>query len=99
MSDPAQPCSVHSCVVNTSKNEGVLGLDALTSLGFTIGPGGGKIASVVGCKHRIKFNPDSIPAVTPVLRLLIFLIVDLTPELQRLLQAGIIKKKEFSQPA
>ena len=65
--------SAHFYVVDTRTNEGLLDLDALSSLGLIIEPVSGKVASIapaektpklpaiIGYKHRIKLKLDAVP--------------------------------------
>ena len=62
--------SAHFYVVDTPTNGGLMGLDALSSLGITIEPISGKVTyvapaektpelpAIVGYKHRINLKPD-----------------------------------------
>ena len=83
-------------------------MDVITSLGLTIEPATGKISSVfankqslelpiVGYQHRIKLKPDAVPTRTPLRRLPLSVRAEVTTELNRLLQAGIIERTEAFQ--
>ena len=99
--------STHFYVVDMPTNEGLLGLDALSSL--TIEPVSGKLASValaektpklptiVGYKNHIKLKPDTVSMQIPLQQLPLSILADVSNELQCLLQADIIERTEASQ--
>ena len=84
-------------------------MDVITSLGLTIEPATGKISpviadkqslelpAIVGYQHRIKLKPDAVPTRTPLRRLPLSVRAEVTTELNRLLQAGIIERTEAFQ--
>lgn len=96
-------------VVDIAAREGLLGLDIIKSLDLTIQPASGKVACIVpdeqsrelpvivGYQHRIKLKPDAVPTRTSLRRLPLSVRGEVTAELQRLLQAGIIERTEASQ--
>ena len=59
----AHSACAHFYVVDTPAVEGLLGLDVITSLGLTIEPATGKVASVIPSKPRCELPVSELPAI------------------------------------
>ena len=94
-------------LVDTASTEAIMGLGLMQKLGVTIHPVSGKVFSVTeerqeslptikGYQHKIILAPDAKPTCIKLRRLPLSVRDEVSKELQRLLQEGIIERIEAS---
>ncbi|XP_037083880.1 uncharacterized protein K02A2.6-like [Pollicipes pollicipes] len=94
-------------LVETPNQEAIMGLDLLNALSITLHPASHRIYSVEteaqhlpaieGYEHRIVLKPGAVPTAYRLRRLPLSVRKEVSAELQRLLQAGVIEKVDASE--
>ena len=103
-----QTVSTSFYLVDTNKTEAIMGMDLLQALGITLHPASHSVYAVAGSAspelpviegyvHRIKLKPDAVPTAYKLRRLPISVREEVSAELQRQLDAGIIERVDASQ--
>ena len=94
-------------LVETPNQEAIMGLDLINALGITLHPASNSIYSVEaeaqalpaieGYEHRIMLKPGAVPTAYRLRRLPLSVREEVSAELQRLLEDGIIEKIDASE--
>ena len=96
-------------LVETPRDEAIMGMDLLTALGITLHPASHTVHTVAGpeaapeplpaiegYEHRIKLKPDAVPTAFKLRRLPLSVREEVSAELKRLLEAGIVERIDAS---